>query len=137
MTKTDKTTNTTELAELTEAQVKAQIDQLETGNRDLTNRIRSLDTKIEELRNKRNELRSKHYSNDVELRQLNQELTKRSIPFVAGDVVADDLGVRYRVHQVNYDLHMVYGIRLTKTGNEAYAKPRVIRSTKPLKKVEV
>lgn len=85
-----------------------------------------------------------------QLRDMRAEVATRQVGFHPGDIVEDDQGIRFRVHEVivwpdtwsdalrrHLDAGSVLGIRLTKSGIEAHAKPRVLVSSKPFVKVDV
>ena len=142
MTKTD--TSTTQPRKMTEEQLEQQFDQLQAEWAEVSEQYDELNQRLRELGNRKSALGEK-------LAAIANEQARRTIPFQKGDIVVDDQGVRYRVHDVhlrNTRYHdysgsfrtldaktgTVFGIRLTKNGNEAYARPREIVSSTPLTK---
>lgn len=101
---------------LSTEQIDAELDQLRAE-------LPPLQDKISEIRNRIN--------------KLERQKIELTTPFRPGDIVEDEMGVQYRVTDLNtYGGAGCNGIRLTKQGHEAYQKPRPIYSKK-LKKVEV
>lgn len=142
---------------MTDEQLTAHIDQLSAAHEDALVGIKELERVTQKARDEVDrhyravhDARSETNRIADRIERLRGEQLRRTTPFDRGDVVEDDQGVRYRVHQVvfvessryvgnKYETLVpgqVYGIRLTKTGTEAYAKPRQIVSSAPLKKVE-
>lgn len=95
-------------------QLKALVDQLEAETKDLHERYDNLRSHLGKARHR---------------------LTELTTPYWEGDVIEDELGVRYRVTGVNYE-GRASGIRLNEKGVEAHKDPRRIYSKK-IKKVDV
>lgn len=105
---------TKEEVSLSTEQIDAELDQLQAQLRPLQEQVDEIRTQIKRLQTKRVEM---------------------TTPFTSGDIVEDEMGVKYRVTDLNtYGRAHCNGIRLTKDGYEAYQNPRPIYSNK-LKKV--
>jgi hypothetical protein len=103
------------IADLTVDQLRAKHDQLSKESQDLSNQL-------DEVR--------------TEMRKINSRITELTVPYRVGDLVEDEMGVQYRVTQVErYGDLSLRGIRLTKNGYEAHKDPRPIYSKK-LRKVD-
>lgn len=102
--------------DLSTEQIDAKLDQLQAELRPLESQVSDLRTQIKHLQYHRREL---------------------TIPYRSGDVVEDEMGVRYRVTGFGtYGKADCMGLRLAKDGHEAHKDPRPIYS-KRLKKVNV
>lgn len=94
--------------DLSTEQIDARVDQLKAELRPLTMRS-------DEIR--------------TEIRRLEEERRELTIPYRKGDIVEDEMGVRYRVTGFGtYGKADCMGIRLTKEGHEAHKDPRPIYS---------
>lgn len=141
---------------MTDEQLSAHVDQLAAAHEDALVGIKELERMAQKARDESDRAykevqaaRSEAHRIADRAERLRGEQLRRTTPFERGDVVEDDQGVRYRVHRIVFVESSryvgnryeeltpgeVYGIRLTKTGTEAYAKPRQIVSSAPLKKV--
>ena len=153
-TKTEFSVSEVDVRSMTDEQLGAELDQLNAALEDVAKLYKSASAAYEEWRRERDEAGRKLSRAAEDAHRLFRntkdrisaiagERLRRTTPFDRGDIVEDDQGVRYRVHRVVFrdfeealEVGKVYGIRLTKTGTEAYAKPREIVSSSPLKKVE-
>lgn len=133
------TTPTPEIASASDAQLSQLMEQWEAEQREIREKVAELKAQMDPLETRLSSLRSL-------MEKGKGEQLRRTAPFREGDIVLDDQGVRYRVHKVAFikewvnnqpvEAGSVWGIRLTKNGVEAYARPRVIVSSKPLVKEE-
>lgn len=130
------------LASMSVATLQSQLDQLKAQQTQLLDHIGELESSLIPIRSEAHQVENM-------IRKVERRIAEASLPYKRGDIVADDQGVQYRVHEVyrssewSHSLHRylpagtVMGIRLTKTGMEAYGKAREIVSSAPLVKVEV
>jgi len=118
-----------------DAMVKEKYDEVEETRRSLNSLLDAKRTTLREIEGQRNQLRT-------ELAEAQKVANPQ--PFNVGDIVEDEVGVRYRVTHVSQMVEWrddlgrhaplpggvwnAEGIRLTTTGIEAHVKPRLIRS---------
>lgn len=128
----------------TEAQLRVVYDQLLAEYESYAKEAAEHEAELKSVRRDRDDVGER-------LADIANELARRTTPFTRGDIVEDDQGVRYRVHDVHFknsrytnysglgkintEPGTVFGIRLLKNGSEAYAKAREIVASKPLRKV--
>lgn len=94
-----------------------------------------IDAKLDQLRAEAKPLERRAQEIRDEIRRLQEQRRELTIPFRQGDIVEDEMGVRYRVTGFGtYGKGDCMGIRLAKAGHEAHTKPRPIYSNK-LRKV--
>lgn len=147
----------TDLKKLTADQAKAEIKALEAELAESAWPLEELDKQMKELREQYNALEATRGPARWRIGDLNRHLDTLKIqaeldalPFKFGDIVADELGVRYRVIECRlsnggYDRHgnvveggrpLVYGIRLSARGIETSKDSYRINSPN-LTKVEI
>lgn len=133
----------------TVAQIQADLDrameQVRDKDRDIDRYRKDMHDVLNAKQVTASELRGQAEVFAAELREAQKAANPQ--PFDVGDIVEDEVGVRYRVTRVGQVLEDVYdrrgrwvesvpgvwnaeGIRLTATGIEAHVKPRLIRSPK-------